>query len=79
MLKGRYLELDFNVENIKIVEIVWWNGYYLYYIFDNELNGVVVKGINIVGVDLGEIYLIVSVINEGVGFILFNREGRSIK
>lgn len=54
MSKGRYLELDFNVENIKTAEIVWRNGYYLYYTFDNELNGVVAKGTNTVGVDLGK-------------------------
>ncbi|MGX4269246.1 RNA-guided endonuclease InsQ/TnpB family protein, partial [Clostridioides difficile] len=76
MSKGRYLELDFNVENIKTAEIVWRNGYYLYYTFDNELNGVVAKGTNTVGVDLGEIHSIASVTNEGVGLILSNREGR---
>ncbi|MCC0646632.1 transposase, partial [Clostridioides sp. ZZV14-6150] len=30
MSKGIYLELDFNIENIKTAEIVWRNGYYLY-------------------------------------------------
>ncbi|HBF5620575.1 TPA: transposase, partial [Clostridioides difficile] len=34
---------------------------------------------NTVGVDLGEIHSIASVTNEGVGLILSNREGRSIK
>ena len=65
--------------NRKTAEIVWRNGYYLYYTFDNELNGVVAKGTNTVGVDLGEIHSIASVTNEGVGLILSNREGRSIK
>ena len=30
MSKGRYLELDFNIPNIKTAEIVWRNGYYLF-------------------------------------------------
>lgn len=76
---GIYLELDFFIQNIKTAEIVWKNGYYLYYTFDNGLDGVIAEGTNTVGVDLGEIHSIASVTNEGNGFILSNREGRSIK
>lgn len=79
MSKGRYLELDFNIENIKTAEIVWKNGYYLYYTFDNDLDGVIAEGTNTIGVDLGEIHSIASVTNEGNGLIISNREGRSIK
>lgn len=76
---GRYLELDFNVENIKTAEIVWRNGYYLYYTFDDGIINPTPKGNNTVGVDLGEIHSIASITNEGIGFIISNREGRSIK
>lgn len=63
MSKGRYLELDFNVPNIKTAKIVWQNGYYLYYIFDNVLDGVVAEGTNTVGIDLGYIHSVSSVTN----------------
>lgn len=76
---GRYLELDFFIPNIKTAEIVWRNGYYLYYTFDNGLEEVVSKGTNTIGVDLGEIHSIASITNEGVGLIISNRVGRSIK
>ena len=56
MSKGRYLELDFNIENIKTAEIVWRNGYYLYSTFDDGIDEVVANGSNVVGVDLGEIH-----------------------
>ena len=79
MSKGRYLELDFNIENIKTAEIVWRNGYHLYYTFDDGIDEVVANGSNVVGVDLGEIHSVASITNEGVGLILSNREGRSIK
>ncbi len=79
MSKGRYLELDFNIENIKTAEIVWRNGYYLYYTFDDGIINPTLKGNNIVGVDLGEIHSIASITNEGIGLVISNREGRSIK
>ena len=79
MSKGRYLELDFNIENIKTAEIAWRNGYYLYYTFDDGIDEVVANGSNVVDVDLGEIHSVASITNKGVGLILSNREGRSIK
>lgn len=79
MSKGKYLELDFNIPNIKTAEIVWRNGYYLYYTFDDGLEGIISEGSNTIGVDLGEIHSIASVTNEGVALIISNREGRSIK
>lgn len=79
MSKGRYLELDFGIDNIKTAEIVWRNGYYLYYTFDDGIFNPITEGINTVGVDLGEIHSIASVTNEGVGLVISNREGRSIK
>ncbi|MCC0736186.1 transposase, partial [Clostridioides sp. ZZV14-6009] len=79
MSKGIYLELDFNIENIKTAEIVWRNGYYLYYTFDDGIINPTPKGNNTVGVDLGEIHSIASITNEGIGLIISNREDRSIK
>lgn len=79
MSKGRYLELNFNVPNIKTAEIVWKNGYYLYYTFDDGIYEVKPKGNNIIGVDLGEIHSIASITNNGNGLIISNRESRSIK
>lgn len=79
MSKGVYLELDFNISNIKTAEIVWKNGYYLHYTFDNGLDEVLAEGNNVVGVDLGEVHSIASVTNEGIGLIISNREARSIK
>ncbi|MCC0783610.1 transposase [Clostridioides sp. ES-S-0108-01] len=76
---GRYLELNFNIPNIKTAEIVWRNGYYLYYTFDDRIINPTPKGNNTIGVDLGEIHSIASVTNEGIGLIISNREGRSIK
>ena len=63
MSKGRYLKLDFNIENIKTAEIVWINGYHLYYTFDDGIDEVVANGSNVVGVDLGEIHSLASITN----------------
>ena len=76
--KGRYLELDFNVPNIKTAEIVWRNGYYLYYTYETKVDKIA-EGSNKIGVDLGEIHSIASVTNNGDALVLSNREGRSIK
>lgn len=78
MSKGRYLELDFNIPNIKTAEIVWRNGYYLYYTYETKVDKIS-EGSNKIGVDLGEIHSIASVTNNGDALILSNREGRSIK
>ena len=79
MSKGRYLELDFFIPNIKTAEIVWRNGYYLYFTFDDGLDNIAAEGSNAIGVDLGEIHSIASITNDGIGLIISNREGRSIK
>ena len=79
MAKGVYLELDLNIPNIKTAEIVWKNGYYLYYTFDSGILNTISDGTNIIGVDLGEIHSIACVTNEGKGLVISNREGRSIK
>lgn len=76
--KGRYLELDFNIPNIKTAEIVWRNGYYLYYTYETKVDKIS-EGSNKIGVDLGEIHSIASVTNNGDALVLSNREGRSIK
>lgn len=78
MSKGRYLELDFNIPNIKTAEIVWRNGYYLYYTYETKVDKIA-EGSNKIGVDLGEIHSIASVTNNGDALVLSNREGRSIK
>lgn len=78
MSKGRYLELDFNIPNIKTAEIVWRNGYYLYYTYETKVDKIS-EGSNKIGVDLGEIHSIASVTNNGDALVLSNREGRSIK
>lgn len=60
MSKGRYLELDFNVPNIKTAEIVWRNGYYLYYTYEKKKVDKIAKGSNKIGVDL-EKYILLQV------------------
>jgi len=77
--KGRYLELDFFVPNIRTAEIVWRNGYYLYYTFDDMKEICENNNSNKIGVDLGEIHSISSITNDGNALIISNREGRSIK
>lgn len=79
LAKGEYLELNFNIENIKTAEIVWKNGYYLYYTFEDGLSEKEVVGTNVIGVDMGEIHSIASITNEGNALVISNREGRSIK
>lgn len=75
----KYLELDFSIKDIKTAEIVYKNGYYFYYTFDDGIEAKATNGTKTIGVDLGEIHSIASVTNDGKSLIISNRLGRSLK
>ena len=73
-----YLNISIsNLPKIRTTQLVWNNGYYLFYTFDELV--IDTYGTKTCGIDLGEVHSIAMTTEEGNSLIISNRLGRSIK
>jgi len=76
--KGKFLNIKRSkLPKINTVQIVWNNGYHLFYTFHESIEKA--NGSKKCGIDLGEIHSISMVLETGESLIISNRLGRSIK